>query len=159
MKTYKKKLLKQGYYYEFKSFYDSLPEKLSTPEKYIEKVNTKWTIEEDMVKGNEPFSKEEAFGLVCKIIKENDTKNKYNLVWFKDDNGGLCGVSVWLNDGGWRVDVGRFVASYEWSTGDRSFFRNENLDTLETRNLDALTLRVSNLEKKFKKITEILSNE
>lgn len=134
MKTISKKILKTNYYYEFKSFYDDLPDELPIPG-YIEKANTTWTTEENMVKGNNPFSKEEAFGLICKFIQ--DKKEGYNLVWFKDDKGALCKVDVYLDDDGWCVTVPGFAPSDSWPAGDVSFFSNKNLDTLSN---DSLTL-------------------
>lgn len=121
--------LKEGYYWEYKEFYYALPTKLSIPEKYIEKVNTVTTTEENMVKGKEYFTQEEAFGLACKLMKENDTTKKYNLIWFKDKEGELCEVDVWLYSGGWNVGVDKFNPQYVWDAGNRSFFRNESLDS------------------------------
>ena len=77
MKTIDKKLLKSNYYWECQPFYKSLPAKLPIPKKYFEKVNEKYTTEGEMVKWGEPFTKEEAFGLVCKLIKGK--KDGWNL--------------------------------------------------------------------------------
>ena len=129
---YSKTILKENYYWEFKPFYDSLPDELEAPTNIISKVNTQTTTEAEMVKNQEYFTKEQAFGLVCKIISENDKENKYNLIWFKDDKGGLCRVFVFLVGDGWLVYVFDFDASDEWFAGYRSFFRNRKLDTSET---------------------------
>lgn len=56
-----------------------------------------------------------------KLLKED---NYSNLFWIRNKSGGLCKVRVWLNDGGWDVDVYEYGASYEWDAGGRSFFRN-----------------------------------
>ena len=129
---YSKTILKENYYWDFKQFYDSLPSELESPTDIISKVNTEYTTEAEMVKNQEYFTKEETFGLACKIITENDIKNKYNLIWFKDDKGVLRKVDVYLVGDGWCVSVRDFRASDEWNVGYRSFFRNTKLDTSET---------------------------
>lgn len=150
MKTISKKILKTGYYWEIKPFYDNLPSKLPIPKKYFEKVNTGWTTEEEMIKGNKPFTKEEAFGLICKFIQ--DKKYGVNIVWFKD-NDALCEVSVRLVGGGWDVYAIKFRPSRGWDAGFRSFFRNANLDTLTSDPSETLTLEnfISDLKDIIKK--------
>lgn len=150
MKTIDKKILKTNYYWEFKEFYDKLPDKLPIPEKTASKVNTKdWTTEQEMTEGNTPFSKEEAFALVCKIIKEDNTeKYKSQIIWFKDDSGALCSVYVWHYGDGQYVNVFKYDATSGWDEGGVSYFRNignsEPLTPSDT--YDSLKLRVEKLE-------------
>lgn len=133
-KTINKKILKKGYYWEFSPLYDSLPEKLPIPADVKETVTTKsLTTEEEIVKDQTYFTKEEAFGLACRMIEENKIeKYKANLIWFKDDTGELCEVHVSLFGDGWNVCVFKFNPTGEWDAGRRSFFRNGPSDTSKT---------------------------
>ena len=99
-----KKILKTNYYWEFKEFFDNLPEMLSVPEKFIEKTNDKVMTEKEITDGHEFFSKEEAFGLAAKMVQDE----KEGLVWFKD-GGELCRVNVWRFADGPNVNVHEFA--------------------------------------------------
>ncbi len=136
-----KQTLKKGYYYEFKEIYDTLPDILPVPTDYITKTNERMMTEEEMVQGQEFLSKEEAFGLACKIIEDNKIE-KYTsqIIWFKDE-GELCKVRVWLNSDGWLVRILKFNASGKWDAGRVSFFRNKDTQTFKSD--DALTLKNS----------------
>lgn len=138
-KSIHKKILKEGYYWEYKSIYHSLPDKLPIPENPFSKVNTEHTTEAEMVKAGQPFTQDEAFGLAAHIITENKPNNDYNIIWFRDYNGGLCGVCVGRGGDGWCVRVFMFGASREWYAGYRSFFRNGNSESLTSP--DPLTLK------------------
>lgn len=139
----KKTILKTGYYYEFKDIYDSLPDELPVPTDYVEIENKETRTEQQMIEGQEFLSKEEAFGLVCKIITDNKIeKYKSQIVFFKDE-GGLCKVYVFFGIDGWNVNTFDFFTSFLWNAGYRSFFRRpsgtlnpETLGNLESLKLD-----------------------
>ena len=114
----KKEFLKKGYYYEFRPFFDALPEDLPVPGNYKEVKNDRVMTEAEMIKGHTPFEKkEDAFGLACKLKKEG----KNEIIWFKD-NGELC--KVYVRRDGSDVKVNPFIASDGWSEGYVSYFSN-----------------------------------
>jgi hypothetical protein len=113
-----KTILKTNYYYEFRKFFDGLPDMLPVPETFFEKTNDRTMTEEEMTKGHEFFSKEEAFGLACKFVQEK----KERIIWFID-NGVLCYAFVWHSSNGPNVYVHEYISSDRWSEGNCSVFR------------------------------------
>jgi hypothetical protein len=113
-----KKFLKTNYYWEFKEFFNNLPEMLPIPE-FVEKTNNRIMTEKEMTDGHEFLNKEEAFGLAAKMIQDK----KEGLVWFKEE-GGLCRVDVWHRADGPDVFVHKFRPGDKWGAGSSSFFRS-----------------------------------
>lgn len=141
--------LKTNYYWEFKPFYDFLPNELPVPENVIEITNTKTTTEKEMTDGREFFTVKEAFGLAAKYVQEK--KDGY-LIWFKDASGALCSVRVWRHDDGPFVSVREFDPGNEWPAGRVSVFRNksEKLEVSESSlNLSNFITELKTLIKKY----------
>jgi len=141
LRNMKKTILKTGYYYEFKDIYDSLPDELPVPTDYVEIINKETRTEKQMIEGQEFLSKEEAFGLVCKIITDNNIEEYTPQIIFFNYEGGICKVRVYLVSDGWRVYTHGFGTSHRWYAGDRSFFRRPSgtLSTQTLGNLEPLT--------------------
>ncbi len=120
-----KKILEElkGNYQDYteKSFLKELPENLPVPEnvKEVKNDNDKTMTEAEMTKGQNFFTKEEAFGLASKFVEEK--KSGWNIIWF-EDNRELYKVGVY--DDGQFVHVNEFDADYEWGADDVSYFRN-----------------------------------
>lgn len=119
-KTISKKFLEANYYWEFKTFFDSLPENLPIPKNPVKKVNNRVMTEKEMTEGHTFFSKEEAFGLASKMVQDK----KEGIVWLEDEDGGLCEVGVWFRGDYPSVSVYEFSPSRGWNDGACSFFRN-----------------------------------
>lgn len=144
METINKRILKTNYYYEFKSFYDSLPDDLPIPTDYIETVLTKITTEKEMIAGKKLLTKIGAFGLLAYVVKEKKlTKDNWKIGFFNDDDGIPCEFYARLrSDGRFCLDVRKVSESSKWNAGDGFFLSNKTLDT-ETQTLgnsDTLTL-------------------
>jgi hypothetical protein len=134
-----KSILKSGYYYEFKEFYDTLPEKLPITEKVFERTLEKITKEVEILTLGVPFNKEEAFGLACKVSKTLKN-NKYKIIFFKDKEI-TCGLFV-CRGGDGRLWVGVFYVSpdFEWGAGGGVLFSKKSL-TLKSSPSETLTLK------------------
>lgn len=104
MKTIRKSQLKKNYYWEFRPFYDSLPETLSIPE-YSEHVLDKDMTNKKIMETFEkvPFTVEQAFAVVADYSTKIES-GKYRLVYFRDEDGMPCRLNVWRDEGG-KLDL------------------------------------------------------
>lgn len=144
MKTIKKSVLKENWYYEYDDIYDSLPEELSVPE-YKTEIFNKTISHRDILSTYkvEPYeSVGQAFAVAADIIPtlKNDCKGR--LVYFKR-SGELCRLRVWRNgDGVLRVGVGKVGLGDEWDAGDGVSLSTKSLENSENAlgSLDKLTL-------------------
>lgn len=131
-KTINKSILKTNYYWEFKPFYDSLPDQLPIPTNYYETTTTKErTTEKEMIQGKKLLTKIEAFGLLAYLCKEEKlSKETYKIGFFTDDNGVPCEFYAYLNSGvEFYLNVRKVDESFEWDAGDGFFLSNGDLET------------------------------
>lgn len=155
MKTSKKNLKeKDGYYYEFKSFYDSLPEKLEVPP-YSEHILTETMTHREMKDKWEKkeFTIEQAFAVAADHapkIKKGD----WRIVYFKDGDV-PCRLGVWRGDGG-QLDLSVYEVSldYGYDAGYGVLVSNETSEPLSE---DPLLLR--SLDDRLKKLEALFNPE
>lgn len=129
MKTIKKSLLKQGYYYEERPWYDALPETLTVPS-YREEIFPKDMTHKKILETYKitPYTIEEAFAVAADKSKTLQNK-EYRLVYFTDGDT-RYGLGVYRNsDGGLEVCVDEVYLDDEWDAGDGVLFSNEPSDT------------------------------
>lgn len=143
MKTIKKSLLKSGYYWEYKDFYDSLPSELAVPkyqtEVFTETITNKQILETYKIK---PFSIEEAFAVVADY-SEKIKKGEWKIIYFKDGTT-TCRLLVYRHsDGRLEVYINEVNLDRKWGAGNGVLFSNETLESdnsLSLDNSESLTL-------------------
>jgi len=104
-----KTILKKGYYWEYDSLYEKLPEELEVPEYYC------YTIKKNMLEGEiisnfypKPFTREQAFAVAAGIIKRN--KKVTGLIFSED-----LVLYVCRHDGEWELNVFNLARDHVWS--------------------------------------------
>lgn len=159
-KTVKKSVLKQGYYYEEKSWYDALPYALPVPE-YKEELFPKAMSHKEILNAYhiKPYTVAEAFAVASE--KSATLKNgEYRLVYFIDGDA-TCRLHVYrYSFGKLRVYISRVDPDRQWDAGYGVLLSNGTLDTesndaVALGNLDALTLDSTRLDD-IKKAIELL---
>lgn len=170
MKTAKKSLLKEGYYYESKAWYDTIPQELTVPS-YQTEIFPKAMTHQEIIDTYhiEPYKNiQDAFAVAADCIPTLLNDYKGRLVYFMDgdtryrlnvyrDSGGELGVGVY------GLDLG-----LEWNAGDGVLFSNETQilkadDTLALNSFEPLTIKetqaIEILKEKGFKITRVESKE
>lgn len=148
MKTIKKSALKEGYFYEEKSWYDALPETLKVPEYkteiFAETLSHKEILEKYKIESYQSI--EDAFAVAADSIPTPENDYKGRLVYFMDgETRYRLGVSRG-SDGRLRVYVDRVGPDDQWDAGRGVLFSNETLspggsvDTLALGRSEPLTL-------------------
>lgn len=163
MKKINKSALKEGYYYEYKSWYDALPEKLTVP-KYQTEIFTKTISNREILDTYkvEPFTIEQAFAVAADCIPT--LKNDYSgrVIYFMDGDT-RCRLSVYRDtDGELEVDVSYVYLFIEWYAGDGVLFSNKVTENLGAEALSpsetlSLKARVEKLENLVEGLKELLS--
>lgn len=164
MKTIKKSLLKEGYYYEFKPFYNSLPATLTIPEYQTEIFPKDMSHQEilDTYKIEPYQSIQDAFAVAadCIATLKNDWKGRiiyfmdgdtrYRLDVFRDSDGRL-GVGIdGVNLDGWDAGYGVL-----FSNKDPKPLSSATLDDLGSLSLkDAVKMVLDAGYVIYKKVTE-----
>lgn len=137
MKTIQKSKLKEGYYYEYKSFYEALPDTLTVPQ-YTEKIFSETISNKNILKTYKikPYTTEEAFAAAAdksQTLRENE----YRILYFNDGNT-RCRLGVYRSSGGkLGVDVCGVDPDGQWLAGYGVLYSAETLNSLEN---DSLTL-------------------
>lgn len=137
MKTIQKSKLKEGYYYEYKSFYEALPDTLTVPQ-YTEKIFSETISNKNILKTYKikPYTTEEAFAAAAdksQTLKENE----YRILYFNDGNT-RCRLCVYRNsDGRLEVSIYGVDPGGQWRAGGGVLYSAETLNSLEN---DSLTL-------------------
>lgn len=158
--TIKKSILKQGYYYESKPFYDALPDTLTVPKYQTEIFSKEMTHQEildtykiTLYKNIQdasaaaadciPTLKNDYFGRLAYFMHGD---NRYRLYVYRDSVGEL------------GVDIYEVSPGNQWPAGRGVVFSNEteNLELSDTVALGNLELRICNIEETLKKIKELL---
>lgn len=105
MKTINKSQLKKDYYWEFRPFYDALPDELPVPE-YSEHVFERTMTNREIVEAFEkvPFTVEQAFAAAAEF-SERIEKGQWRIVYFRDIDGTPCRLYVW-RDGDGKLHLG-----------------------------------------------------
>lgn len=149
-----KSILKEGYYWEFKPFYDTLPDELEAPE-YSEHIFTKTMTHKEIMETYEkkPFTMEEAFAVAANYASK--AKNgQWRIVYFRYGDV-PCWLNVWREDGGFlNLAVVKVDLDSTWHAGSGVLVSNENLDTVSS-NSDTLSL--GSLDARLSKVEEVVS--
>lgn len=139
MKTNNKSLLKSGYYYETKPWYDDCPDKLPVPEFKTEIFPRAMTHREilDTYKITPYASYAEAAAVVLALIPALTNDYKGRLVYFKE-GGTLYRFSAWRYDDG-QLDLYVFEPDLDdgWGAEYGVCFGNGTLDASNTGHLDS----------------------
>lgn len=123
-----KSKLKEGYYYEEKPFYDSLPDTLESPEYTTEIFSTEMTHQEilDTYK-IKPYTLQQAAGVTVKVMQTLDN-SQYRVIYF-EDNGVLFRFGAWRFGGGQlSVSVYEVSRGFEYDAGHGACFSNDSLE-------------------------------
>lgn len=127
-----KSLLKQGYYWECKNFYDKLPDEVEVIESRVE-IFPKIMTNQDILNTYkiEPYTLEQATGILLGII--DDLKYPPRIIYFKD-NDVLYHFSAYrYDDGELSVDVDEVYLGREWRADDGACLSNVPLNTQSTK--------------------------
>lgn len=162
-KSVLKSVLKSGYYYEFKKFYDDLPEMLPVP-RYLEyifpKDMTHQEIRDTYVK--KEFTREQAFAVAADYAAD-PKHTEWRIVYFMDTDGTPCRLDVWrYGVGQLLLSVIRVVLDDECVAGDGALVSNENsepislMSSLDSLSLESLAERVEKLESLVEHIKSFL---
>lgn len=133
MNTNNKSLLKSGYYYETKPWYETCPEELPVPEFKTEIFPRTMTHREilDTYKVTPYASYAEAAAVVLALISALTNDYKGRLVYFKE-GGTLYRFVAWRDDvGQLRVSVFETDLDDEWYAEHGVCFSNGTLDTCD----------------------------
>ncbi len=140
MKTVQKSKIKEGYYWEYESLYDSLPKTLTVPEyktEIFEKpITNKKIIEKYKIV---PYTIEQAFAVAIDCIPTLKNNYKGRIIYFKNGDT-LCGLYVYcFDDGLLGAGVDELGLDGEWDAGNGTIFSN-TLNTLDSSPLDSESL-------------------
>lgn len=131
-KTIKKSILQSGYYYEFRKFYDALPDDLEVPE-YRTEIFDGTISHNEILKTYEvePYANAaDAFAVIADCVPTLKNDGKGRIAYFNDADGTLCRLMVWRNDGGeLRLFVSRVDLDAEWHDGGGVLASNAPLGT------------------------------
>lgn len=171
MKKINKNVLKEknGYYYEFRPFYDSLPSKLTVPEYRTAIFPKKMTHREIMETYRiMPYSSvEDAFAVIADCIPTLKNDYKGRIAYFNDKDGTPCRLDVWRGDDG-RLGLGvdEVGPGGEWSAGGGVLSSNNetgNLGTVDPLSSETLTLTdeqcIEQLKSNGYRITKMIEKE
>ncbi len=140
-----KSTLKNGYYWEYTNFYNSLPKELPifSKEILLQQINKGVETEEQMMAGRKWLSRKEATSFGAQVVRDGDYKDsKFRIFFFEDEeNGGKRSILyVYLYGDGPRVRVYEFDSQFKWGGGLISYSRNESMETLTSDTETLLTL-------------------
>lgn len=156
-KTANKSILKSGYYYEFKPFFDSLPEKVATVA-YRESVLTESMKYADILKKfgispEESFGKAAGIALNCIPTLGN---GEYRVIFFTHDEA-PCGLHVWRRvDGDLYLYVYRVDLDRGWLAGHGVLSGTQNETGTLGKVSDALSLEPLETLHDLTTVTELL---
>lgn len=144
-KTIKKSVLKENYYYEFKPFYDTLPDELAVPSYRTELFPKAMTNKEILETYNIIPSKniEGAFAMIADCIPTLKNDYKSRIAYFIDEQGIPCRLDVWRGGyGGLFLYVFEVFPDGGRGAGDGVLVSNETetLSTDDTLSSDTLAL-------------------
>lgn len=132
-----KSKLKEGYYYEEKPFYDSLPDTLESPE-YTTEIFSKAMTHQEILDTYKikPYTLQQAAGVTVKVMQTLNN-SQYRVIYF-EDNGVLFRFGAWrLGGGQLRVYVCEVGRGYEFCAGYGACFSNDSLEP-KTETLEPL---------------------
>lgn len=133
MKTANKSKLRErnGYYYEFRPFYDALPANLEVPE-YRTEIFPRAMTHAEIIREYAvvPYGNvQDAFAVIADCIPTLKNDYKGRLAYFSDTDGTLCRLNVWRHgDGMLSLFVRRVDLDYEWHAGSGVLASNERSD-------------------------------
>ncbi len=157
MKTLNKKILKEGYYYESESFYESLPNKLPKAPKYKTKNFTEWISHRDILKKYNitPYPDVLTAASVTVDLIPTLEKGKGKLVYF-NHNGVLHRFNAWRRDDGLlRVRVSKVDLGFKCAAEYGVAFSNSPLESSTPLSLEpSVTSAIELLKKEGYKITK-----